>query len=48
MKPTPATARVLVATDNVDDAKQILAQLKNDFKDVRASTNPDLAVQDFE
>lgn len=48
MRSTPGLARILVATDNVDDARQILRQLQNDFEHVRASTNPDLAVQDFE
>lgn len=48
MKSTPAAARVMVATDNVDDAKQILRQLGADFEHTRASTDPDLAVQDFE
>lgn len=48
MKATPGTARILVATDNGDDAQQILRQLRSDFDHVRASTNPDLAVADFE
>ena len=48
MKPTPGAAKVLVASDNSDDAHQILRQLKGDFDHVRLSTDPGLAVQDFE
>ncbi|MCW5623362.1 MAG: response regulator [Burkholderiales bacterium] len=48
MKRATATAKVLVATDNVDDANQILRQLKSDFENVRASTDPDRAVDDFD
>jgi CheY-like chemotaxis protein len=48
MKPAPGTARILVATDNVDDAQQILRQLHGDFDHVKASTNPALTTQEFE
>lgn len=48
MKLLPRTARILLATDNVDDAQQILRQLKSDFEHVRSSTNPALTVHDFE
>jgi CheY-like chemotaxis protein len=43
-----ATARILVASDNADDAAQIIGELEDDFENVRASTRADLAVQDFE
>jgi CheY-like chemotaxis protein len=42
------TARILVASDNVADANQILEGLAEEFDSVRASTNPGRAVQDFE
>ncbi len=48
MKARSAEARVMVATDNVDDANQILRQIKSEFEDARASTNSDLVVEDFE
>lgn len=48
MSPTPASARVLVASDNQGDAQQILHQLERDFEHVRASTDLDRAVPDFE
>lgn len=48
MKPNPSPARVLVATDNTDDANQILRQLEAEFDQVRTSTNPERVVSDFE
>lgn len=48
MKPHPASARILVASDNVDDAAQILRQLKGEFAETRSSTDSDNAVEDFE
>lgn len=48
MKQKPAEAKVLVASDNADDAAQLLKQLKVEMEHVRASTNADLAVKDFE
>lgn len=48
MKLNPATAKVLIASDNVDDAMQILEQLKVEMEQVRVSTNADLAVKEFE
>ena len=41
-------ARVLVATDNVDDAKLLIRQLESDFNHVVASTEADKSVHDFE
>jgi CheY-like chemotaxis protein len=41
-------ARVLVASNNVDDAAQLVARLKEEFADVRASTHPEKEVDDFE
>ncbi|MBA3597738.1 MAG: response regulator [Methylibium sp.] len=38
----------MVATDNADDADQILRQLEGEFEQVRASTHPDRVVSDFE
>lgn len=43
-----AGARVLVATDNLDDAKQILHLLEDEFEQLHASTNPAMAARDFE
>ncbi len=48
MKQTPAKARVLIATDSVGDAQQVERLLGEHFHELRVSTNPDLAVQDFE
>ena len=45
---SPADARILVATDNVDDARQIQGQLADIFKDVRTSTSAATSVEDFE
>ena len=45
---TPDAARILVASDNAADAAQILRELADEFDDVRASTNADKAVKDFE
>ena len=48
MKQAVSAAKVLVASDNVDDANQILRQLKGSFASVVLSTDPDSAVADFE
>src|SRR5665213_2951504 len=48
MKPYPASARILIASDNADDAAQIIRQLKGEFADIRSSTDSDSAVEDFE
>lgn len=48
MKQNPATAKVLVASDNADDAAQIVKQLQGEQERVRASANAELAVEDFE
>jgi CheY-like chemotaxis protein len=48
MKGHTHAAKVLVATDNLDDALQIQRQLKADFDNVRLSTVAEHAVQDFE
>lgn len=41
-------ARVLVASDNADDARQIQRQLKADFAHVQLSTDADRCMEDFE
>jgi CheY-like chemotaxis protein len=43
-----ADVRVMVASDNVEDANQILRQVKSEFEQARTSTRADLAVTDFE
>jgi CheY-like chemotaxis protein len=48
MKNTPAQARILVASDNLEDARLIARQLADVFEDVRLSTDPDKTVADFE
>jgi CheY-like chemotaxis protein len=48
VKASPAAARILVATDNVDDARQIVGQLETVFANVSASTRPDALAADFE
>lgn len=48
MKTHSSPARILVASDSVDDATQIVSQLKADFAEIRASTDADTAVEDFE
>jgi CheY-like chemotaxis protein len=48
MKAPAASARFLVASDSVDDAAQIVRQLKDEFAEVRASTDADKATADFE
>ncbi|GEM_PF-2928476 len=45
--PAPTAARVLVASDDQDDAQQILRQLEGEFERVQTSTDADRAVQDF-
>ncbi|MEO7010215.1 MAG: hypothetical protein ABI156_13785, partial [Caldimonas sp.] len=47
MKTCPASARILVASDNVEDARQIARHLADVFEDVRTSTDADKAVADF-
>jgi CheY-like chemotaxis protein len=42
------TAKILVASDNLDDAAQILKELTDEFPSIRASTKPELSVRDFE
>lgn len=48
MKHATSSAKVLVASDNADDAQQVLRQLKADFTQVQLSTDADRWVQDFE
>lgn len=47
-KASAATARILVATDNIDDANQIVRQLRTVFENVRASTVAESAAADFD
>ena len=44
----PATAKVLVVSDNSDDAAQVVEQLGDEYEQVRSSTDPAKAVADFE
>ncbi len=46
--PHPASARVLVVSDNSVDAAQIVKQLESEFSDVHASSQEGHAVADFE
>jgi CheY-like chemotaxis protein len=48
MKTSPAQARILIASDNREDARQIARQLVDLFDNVRISTDPECAVSDFE
>jgi len=48
VKAKPSAARVLVVSDNVTDAAQIVAQLSSVMEDVRSATNAESAVEDFE
>jgi CheY-like chemotaxis protein len=48
MKTSPAQARILVASDNLEDARLIARQLGDVFENVRTSTDPVKAVADFE
>ncbi len=48
MKAQGATVRILVASDNLDDAALIVRQLKGEFAETRASTDPNKTVEDFE
>src|SRR4051812_33610143 len=43
-----STARVLVASDNQDDAAQVAGLLKSEFGQVSESTDPEREVEDFE
>src|SRR5215217_969083 len=45
---SPSTARVLVASDNQDDAAQVAGLLKSGFGHVSESTDPEREVEDFE
>jgi CheY-like chemotaxis protein len=48
VKASPKSSRILVASDNIDDARLITRQLEGVFDDVRASTTPGSEVADFE
>jgi CheY-like chemotaxis protein len=48
LKPAEARAKLLVASDNPSDAALIRKLLAQEFEEVFLSTNPDLAVKDFE
>jgi len=48
MKPSPSSARIMIAADNTDDTDQIQRQLKTQFEHLSASTKPDRAVDDFD
>ena len=48
MKHLMRDAKVLVASDNADDARQIQRQLKVDFTHVQLSTDADRCLEDFE
>lgn len=39
---------ILIATDNVEDAKVVKHQLANEYENVFTSTSPDLAVENFD
>jgi len=45
---SPATARVLVASDEAKEARQLVDLLRNHFDYVGHSTNPDVAAAEFE
>lgn len=48
MKRQTSAAKVMIASDNVDDATQIRRQLQDTFDNIALSTDPHLAVADFE
>lgn len=48
MKHAMREAKILVASDNADDARQVQRQLKADFAHVQLSTDADRCLQDFE
>jgi CheY-like chemotaxis protein len=48
MKASPATARVLIATERASDGNQLQSSLEAHFEHFRISTNLELSVQDFE
>lgn len=48
LKPAEARAKVLVASDNPSDAALVRKLLLQEFEQVFLSTDPDLAVKDFE
>ncbi|MEO7057292.1 MAG: response regulator [Caldimonas sp.] len=48
MSANAKAARVLVVSDNADDAAQVLRALAVEFAVVEVSTQPDLAIADFE
>ncbi len=45
---SPATARVLVASDSTDDADQVVRQIGDEYRAIRRSTDPAHAVADFD
>ena len=48
MKHVTCATRILVVSDNVDDARQIQRHLNDDFTQVQLSTDANLSLQDFE
>lgn len=48
MKHAMSDARILVSSDNADDARQIQRQLNTDFTNVQLSTDSDSFLEDFE
>ena len=48
MKHVMSPARVLVASDNADDAQQVQRQLNAEFEHVLVSTDTDRSLEDFE
>jgi CheY-like chemotaxis protein len=45
---SPCPARILVASDNADDARQIVDELAVEFRNVEAASHPGTAVADFD
>ncbi len=48
MTASPATARVLIAAEDLADGEQVVSQLQEHFEHVKLSTNPDRGVADFQ
>ena len=48
MKASVPQARLLVASDNLDDARMIVQQLTTDYPDVRLSTDAATAIEEFD
>ena len=48
MRHTTSDAKVLVASDNADDARQVQRQLRGDSVHVQLSTDADRSLADFE